>query len=375
MRRRRARGTGSVLQRKGYRTWDLRYTDLTGVRHSKGSFCSRQEAQQALNELLLLAGKAETAPSDAGPTIARLFRLIDYDRLMNKPKSLVELRRRWRLHLEPVFAHLPADKLTTEHLRVYTRDRKAEKARNSTVNRELAILKRMYYLALAEGGVKKVPVFPMLSEAGNVRQGFLEDASYERMAQATAQVGLWLRTMFEIGVTFGWRRTEVLTLTVQQIDWEERTVNLYTSKNGRPRKVPILPGSKVEALLREACIGKAPTDALLTRVDKQGRHYPVRDFRDGWKAATKAAGVPQLTFHDLRRTAVRNLVRAGVPEKICMDITGHLTRAVFERYNIVDQKDVRRAMAALEADRREKLRLCEGSVAPEEPSAAKAKVN
>jgi len=73
---------------------------------------------------------------------------------------------------------------------------------------------------------------------------------------------------------------------------------------------------------------------------------PIRDFRDfrgSWALACARAGVPGLLFHDLRRTAVRNLRRAWVAESVIMKITGHRARAVFERYNITDQSDTQEA--------------------------------
>ncbi len=81
---------------------------------------------------------------------------------------------------------------------------------------------------------------------------------------------------------------------------------------------------------------------------KEGLEFSDTNFREEWTTAVKAAGMTGLLVHDLRRSAIRNLIAAGVPEKVAMSISGHKTRAVFDRYHIIDSADVVNAMSKLQ---------------------------
>jgi integrase len=150
-----------------------------------------------------------------------------------------------------------------------------------------------------------------------------------------------------MGYNYGWRVSELLNLRVQQIDLATRTIRLEpgTTKNREGREVTIESSVLLE-LLRQCVEGKHPDDYVFTRGDK-----PIRDFRKSWENLCTAAGVPGLLFHDLRRTAARNLRAAGVPEEIIMRIAGWKTSSIFRRYAIVDKTDVREALQRLERAR------------------------
>jgi integrase len=147
----------------------------------------------------------------------------------------------------------------------------------------------------------------------------------------------------------------VISLRVNQIDLVDKCIHLWPdeTKNDDGREAPI-ENPTLLTLLATCIEGKSPDDPVFTwPADHRFRGRPVKDFRDRWERATKAAGVPNLLFHDLRRTAARNLRHAGVAESTIMKIGGWRTADVFRRYAIVDKQDMKNAMGKLEVSKAE----------------------
>ncbi len=343
----RPRGTGSILRMNGSNVLWIKYHRNGKPIRESAHTTKVKEAEKLLRSRLAaistgtyVGPKLEKVPvSELADDLVREYRI-------NGRKSIDDLEARWELHLKPFFGALRAVEITSQLVAHYIDDRQHEGAENATINRELAALKRMFNLARQSTPpkVNAVPYIAMLRE-DNIRTGFLESRQHQGMATETGKIGLWLRAMFEVGYTYGWRHEELLALRVRQVNLLIGTIRLEpgTTKNNQGREVSMT--RPVSALLTQCANGKAPDDFVFTR--EGGK--PVRDFRGAWAKACESAKVPGLLFHDLRRTAARNLRRAGVAEGVIMKIGGWKTRSVFERYAIVSQSDICDAMVKLEA--------------------------
>jgi integrase len=265
------------------------------------------------------------------------------DYRINALKSLQFTEWRWHKHLEPVFGSVRAVEVTTQELNKYIERRNTQGAENATINRELAALKRMFSLAYRSTPRKvyQVPLFPRLKESAP-RKGFVEGKQYRQLCEKCTEP--WLRAMLALAYTFGFRKSELLTMRLRNVDLLNRSLSLEpgTTKNDEGRIVKLT--SETFELVKQCMFSKTSADFLFTWKDGE----PVRDFRSSWSKLTKAANLPGLLFHDLRRSAVRNMVRRGVPEVVAMRISGHKTRSVFDRYNIVNESDLAKAATRIE---------------------------
>ncbi len=243
-----------------------------------------------------------------------------------------------------------------------------------TINRSVSALRRMFNLAKKQGKLRDVPYFPMVKEAPP-RQGFFEREDYEKLSAALPN---YLRLPLALGYFTGMREGEILGLRWNQIDFLSGIIRLRAgeTKNDEGREVPIAP-QLLESLKKQYATRQRECEYVCFRVEHNGRAAQIQGFRKAWYSACVKAGLGRMEseqdsatgemvyadprsdrknpkpkakmtykgaiFHDLRRSGVRNMVRAGVPEGIAMAISGHKTRSVFERYNIVSPSDVREA--------------------------------
>ncbi len=253
--------------------------------------------------------------------------------------------------LEPWFRGRRMASITTADVRAYVADRQAKAYANATINRELAALKRMFTLAVQAGKLLQRPYIPMLIER-NARKGFFERDQFDAVRNR-------LPPMYQALVTLayytGWRvNSEILTLEWRQVDRQAGIIRLEpeTTKNRDGRVFKYAGLTEVTAAIdglwaRHEALTKAGVLTPLVFCRLKGQR--VRTFWKRWKSACEAAGCPGRIPHDFRRTAVRNLNRAGVPETVAMKITGHKTRSVFDRYDITSEEDLAEASRRLQA--------------------------
>jgi integrase len=260
------------------------------------------------------------------------------DYRINQRKSLKRAERSAG-HLQRYFEGYRVPDITSPKIEEYIESRLEEGAANATINRELSALKRMLNLGARQTPPKvdRVPYIPMLKE-NNTRKGFFEHAEFVALRDALPD---HLKGFTTFAYKTGWRMSEISDLIWSQIDRGNGIVRLEPgeTKNDDARTVYL------DDELQEVFNGQWETRKNLLPyvfLNEDGSDK-IKSFRKTWIAACKDAKIGKRLFHDFRRTAVRNMVRAGIPEGVAMKISGHKTRSVFDRYNIVNDADLQLA--------------------------------
>lgn len=328
-------------------TWWIKYSKNGEViRESSGSD-KRADAEKLLKARVgeIVTGKFLVL----GPErirLAELFQDVIEDYEATDRRTISDVRSRLKNHLSPFFDEIRAAEFSTQHVKRYVAKRRKEEAQNATINRELAILRRAFNLAAKcdPPKVARVPHIQLLKET-NVRTGFLE---YDGYVAVRNELPCYIRPLFVVAYHVGGRRGELTSLRWEQVDLKAGQIRLKgtDTKNREPRTLPIYGDMRewlVEAKAKRD--EKFPTCPWVFYSDDGTRLYW---FFKAWRSACERAKVPGLLFHDLRRSAVRNMERAGIPRKVAMSISGHRTEAIYRRYDIVAERDLSDATSRME---------------------------
>jgi integrase len=353
------RGLGSVYQsayvdkasgeRRVSAVWWIRYHHRgRKYRESSGS-TNRNDAVRMLKQRLGEAGRGRLI----GPQIEKtrfedLASMLLDDYRANGRRSINRIEDALN-HLRGFFAEARAIDITPDRVTSYVAGRQTEGAANATINRELAALKRAFSLGDAAGRVAQRPRISTLHE-DNARAGFFE---LEQLEAVLEHLPEYLKPVIRTAYITGWRtHSELLTRQRHHLDAGAGWLRLDPgqTKNQEGRNFPLT--AELREVLEHQIEQTRALELSTGRIVPWLFHRdgnPIKDFRGAWASACKAAGVPGRLVHDFRRSAVRNLERAGVPRSAAMKMTGHKTEAVYRRYAIVDEAMLREGAAKLSA--------------------------
>jgi len=282
------------------------------------------------------------------------------DYRINQRKSLARAERSVN-HLKELFEGEKVPAITTPRINAYIEERINEGAANATINRELSALKRMLNLGAKQTPpiVDRVPHIPMLKE-NNARKGFFEHDESLAMRDALPE---YLKGFFTFAYKCGWRLSEIAGLTWAQVDRQQGIVRLEVGETKNDEGRTFYLDDELREVFNSQWEARKNGRKVLPYVfpNRKGNDK-IKRFDKAWKKACEDAGFGCRLFHDLRRTAVRNMVRSGIPERVAMTISGHKTRSVFERYNITNDADLIDAARKQEAYLKSRVGTISGTI-------------
>lgn len=338
--KKRPRGSGRVFQRyhvnaAGERVlnrWWIEYAFNRQPRR-EGSWATEREAYDALAERTTQIRHGSFSAEAVTLTVAGALAEWDAHLVDQRAKSLDKFRSRIRCLTEGLGRYRIRE-LTPPIFRAYTKRRQEAGAADGTLNLEMGCLVSAFNLAIRQGRIAVKPHVPR-PPASPARSGFVEVETFDRIH---AKLPAPYADLVEFLYLSGWRSTEAKTLTWAHVFLREQEIRLDTSKNGK-RRLLVLTGRLGELLRHRLTLRVLSSPYVFHRDGKPVSHA----LMDRWKAACAEAEAPGLIIHDLRRSAIRNMIRAGVNQTVAKTITGHRSDTVFERYNITTSDDQRRA--------------------------------
>lgn len=340
--RRTKTGQGRVYQRGG--VWWLDFSrNSRRYRQAIEGAKTKRQALDALDKLRAQVRDGRRPDVERTHFEDMAARLLEsYEAKGTRPRSVARMRQALA-HLAYFNGTLARD--IEPNLDAYVVARRQEGAKPATIALELGALGCAFRVVKLPR-----PDMPRL-EVDNVRQGFFEPAE---LAKVLAHLPPELATVVRFAAWTGWRKGECLGLQWKNVDLAAGIVRLEpgSTKNRDGRTYPVNAHRGLAQLLEDQRAITAAIERAEGRIVPWVFHrggWPIKDMDTAWRTAVKAAGVPGRLFHDLRRTAVRDLERARVPRSVAMKLTGHLTESVFRRYAIADETDLAEGVSKLDA--------------------------
>jgi integrase len=338
------RGFGRILLHPKSQTWFIAfYRDGQEIRESVAKLlgkpprdCTQADAARALKRRLgeLHAGQY-LGPSAERLTVAAVLEAYQAHLEAKGAKAILDLRGRIAC-VKAQFGTLRVRAIDTARIERWTAALREDGYAPASINSKVRTFRTAMNHARKAGRLLSVPHMPTVS-GEHVRQGFVTRPLLERIVKHLPDP---VNDAARFAFLVAWRKEEVLTLTWPQIHRAERTITLPTTKNGKPRTIAMV--DEVAALIEARWAMRQGPFVF----HKRGRRF-TQHLRRYWNRACAAVGAEGLVFHDLRRSGVRNLIRAGVTETVAMSISGHRSLSMFQRYNITSLEDQAAAFTKL----------------------------
>lgn len=332
-------GSGNIYRRG--RVWWMTYMDGDGRRvRESAKTRDEKEARRKLRSIIGEREKGILVPRADRVTTDELLDAAIRDYEIKGHRTTSDAKKR-RQHLLKFFGGRRVQAVRDDEVVEYVRRRQAAKAANGTINRELALLRKALRMGVKSRAVVVVPNVEMLKEAPPRRVFFTHDEFKRLLACLPPE----LRPACTFAFLVGWRKEEVFLLQWRHVDLDASEITLprELSKNAEGRTIKL--AGKLKAVIHAQ--HAANPDGCTWVFHRNGRR--IKDFRAAWLKALCEASVEGKVFHDFRRTAVRNMVRSGIPERVAMQISGHKTRDVFGRYDIVAGTDLEAAAERIDS--------------------------
>jgi integrase len=312
--------------------WWVKYYVDSKPQYESSNSERKSDAIKLLNLRRSQADSRQISAPDA--TVADLLELYLADQRKHRRSSYKSAEGYVRIHLHPALGKVKASAITSAIIDRFIEQKQKQGFANGSINRYLAALRRAFRLGLESLPplLSVAPKIGLLKET-NVREGFLEHCQYIKLRDELPD---HQKLILVIGYHIGMRRGEILKLRWDQVDWEANLIRLEKkqTKANQARNAPLY--GELRSWLDMAHAARDPECPFIVC----WRNQAISQVKTAWKSARERAELPDLLVHDLRRTAIRNMVRAGIPEKRAMLISGHKTRSVFDRYDITDERDI-----------------------------------